>query len=97
MLQILLKPSEEQLRENICTIYTSFPSGSDGKESTYDVGDLGLIPGLGRSSGEGKGYPTPVFWPGEFHGLYSPWGCIELDMIKALFLTSNLLHPLLLL
>ena len=23
--------------------------------------------------------PTPVFWPGEFHGLYSPWGCKELD------------------
>ena len=31
--------------------------GSAGKESTCDVGDLGLIPGLGRSSGEGKGYP----------------------------------------
>ena len=24
--------------------------------------------------------PTPVFWPGEFHGLYSPWGCKELDV-----------------
>ena len=24
--------------------------------------------------------PTPVFWPREFHGLYSPWGCKELDM-----------------
>ena len=23
--------------------------------------------------------PTPVFWPGEFHGLSSPWGCKELD------------------
>ena len=23
--------------------------------------------------------PTPVFWPGEFHGLYSPWDCKELD------------------
>ena len=23
--------------------------------------------------------PTPVFWPGEFHGLYSPWGCKESD------------------
>ena len=31
--------------------------GSAGKESTYNVGDLGLIPGLGRSPGEGKGYP----------------------------------------
>ena len=34
-----------------------FPGGSDGKESTCNVGDLSLIPGLGRSPGEGKGYP----------------------------------------
>ena len=34
-----------------------FPGGSDGKASVYDVGDLGLIPGLGRSPGEGKCYP----------------------------------------
>ena len=26
--------------------------------------------------------PTPVFWPGEFHGLYSPWGCKELGMTE---------------
>ena len=32
--------------------------------------DLGSIPGLRRSPGEGNGLPTPVFWPGEFHGLY---------------------------
>ena len=31
--------------------------GSDGKESACNVGDLGLVPGLGRSPGEGKGYP----------------------------------------
>ena len=30
---------------------------SDGKESAFNVGDLGLMPGLGRSLGEGKGYP----------------------------------------
>ena len=34
----------------------SFPCGSDGKESACKAGDLGLIPGLGRSPGEGKGY-----------------------------------------
>ena len=34
-----------------------FPGGSDGKESTCNVGDLGSIPGLGRSPGEGNGYP----------------------------------------
>ena len=33
-----------------------FPGGSDGKESTCHAGDLGLIPGLGRSPGEGEGY-----------------------------------------
>ena len=43
------------------------------------MGDLDLIPGLGRSPGEGKGYPYPVFWAGEFHGLYSPWGHKESD------------------
>ena len=37
--------------------FTGFPGGSDGKESTSDAGDLGSIPGLGRSSGEGNGYP----------------------------------------
>ena len=34
-----------------------FPRGSAGKESTCNVGDLGLITGLERSPGEGKGYP----------------------------------------
>ena len=34
-----------------------FPGGLDGKESACNAGDLGSIPGLGRSSGEGKGYP----------------------------------------
>ena len=35
--------------------YLVFPGGSDGKASAYSVGDSGLIPGLGRSSGEGNG------------------------------------------
>ena len=34
-----------------------FPGGSDGTEFTCSVGDLGLIPGLGRSPGEGHGNP----------------------------------------
>ena len=34
-----------------------FPGGSDGKESACNAGDLGSVPGLGRSLGEGKGYP----------------------------------------
>ena len=37
--------------------YKDFPCGSVGKESAYNEGDLGSIPGLERSPGEGKGYP----------------------------------------
>ena len=35
----------------------AFPGGSNGKASARNAGDLGSIPGLGRSPGEGKGYP----------------------------------------
>ena len=38
-------------------VFLGFPNGSDGKESACNTGDLDLIPGLGRSPGEGKGYP----------------------------------------
>ena len=85
-----------------------FLDSSVGKESPCNAGEPSLITGLGRSTGEGIGYPlqhswaslvaqlvkrgrpafhpwvgkvpgikerlpTPVFWPGEFHGLHSPW------------------------
>ena len=62
-----------------------FPCGSAGKESTCNMGDLGSIPGL-RSPGEGKGCPTPGFWPGESYGLYSPWGHKESDTTERLSL-----------
>ena len=39
-----------------------FPSSSDGKESACNAGDLGLILGLGRSPGEGIGYPLQFSW-----------------------------------
>ena len=55
------------------------PSGSDGKESACNVGDPGLIPGLGRFFGEGKGYPLQYSclensidrgaWQATVHGL----------------------------
>ena len=38
--------------------------------------------------------PTPVLWPGEFHGLYSPWGCKELDMTDILSLSLCILSKL---
>ena len=95
-------------------LVSGFPGSSAGKESACNVGVPGSIPWLGRSTGEGIGYPleyswaslvtqlvknppamwetwvwswvekipwsmgtatTQVFWPGEFLGLYSPWGC----------------------
>ena len=57
------------------------------KNLPADAGDPGLIPGLGRSW-RGSWQPTPVFLPGESHGLrnlagYSPQGHTELDMIEA--------------
>ena len=64
-------------------IFLGFPCGSAAKESACSAGDLGLIPGLGRER-----LPTPVFWPGEFRGLYSPWCRKELDTTKQLSLTS---------
>ena len=62
-----------------------FPGGSAVKESACNVGNPGLIPGLGRSPWEGNWLPTPVFWPGEFHGLYSQQGCKESDTIFTSF------------
>ena len=38
-------------------VFLGFLGGSDGKETACNARDLGLIPGLGRSPGEGKGYP----------------------------------------
>ena len=38
-------------------VLPGFPGNSEGKESACNAGDLGSIPGLGRSPGEGKGYP----------------------------------------
>ena len=37
-----------------------FPGGSAGKESTRNAGELDLIPGLGKSSGEGNSYPLHI-------------------------------------
>ena len=41
----------------LLTGHSGFTGGSDGKASACRAGDLGFIPGLGRSPGEGKGYP----------------------------------------
>ena len=55
-------------------VFLGFPCGSAGKETACNVGDLGWEDPWGRER-----LLTPVFWPGEFYGLYSPWGHKELD------------------
>ena len=54
----------------ILLYFKGFPCGSAGKESSCNAGDLGSIPGLGRSPGEGKGYPL---W---YSGLENSMDCI---------------------
>jgi len=50
-----------------------FPSGgSTGKESICNAGDLGFNPWVGKIPWRRAWLPILVFWPGEFHGLYSP-------------------------
>ena len=61
-----------------------FPGGSDSKESTCNVGNLGLIPGLGRSPGGGYGNTLPYSCLENSHGQrslegYSLWGQKETD------------------
>ena len=58
-------------------ISDGFPCGSASKESACNSGNLGLIPGLGRSPGEGKGYPLQ--YSGLENSMDSPWGCKESD------------------
>ena len=51
------------------TLYPGFPDSSVGKESACNAGDLGLIPGLGRSPGEGNNYPL------QYSGLENSMDC----------------------
>ena len=54
-----------------------FPGGSDGKEISCSVGDQGSIPGLGRSPGEGNGYPL------QYSGLENSVNCIVYGVAKS--------------
>jgi len=72
-----------------CYFNKGSPGGSDGRESTCNVGDLGLIPGLGRSPGGGHGNPLQDSCLDSPHGQrtlagYSPWDCKESDMTERL-------------
>ena len=61
-----------------------FPGGSAGKESTCNAGDLGLIPGLGRSPREGNGYPL------QYSGLENSMDCTVHGVTKSLTSLSDL-------
>ena len=59
------------------TLKPGFSCGSVDKESAYNAGDLGLIPGLGRTPREGKGYPL------QYSGLESSMDCIVHGVAKS--------------
>ena len=80
-------------------VFLGFPGGSDGKESACNVGDLGSIPGLGRSPGGGHGNPLQYSFlenPHRQRSLvgYSSWDSKELNMTEQLStpLRSGSLH-----
>ena len=60
--------------------------GSDDKDSTCNVGNLGLIPGLGRPPAEGNRYPLQYSGLENSMGLYSLWGHKESDTTDSLSL-----------
>ena len=64
-------------QRGINNIIICFPGGSTGKESACNAGDLGLIPGLGRSPGEGKGCPL------QYSGLENSMVCIVHGVAKS--------------
>ena len=57
-------------------VFLGFPCGSAGKESACNMGDLGSIPGLGRSPGKGNGYPL------QYSGLENSMDCIVHGVAK---------------
>ena len=66
------------------SVFLGSPCGSAGKESACNAGDLGLIPGLGRSPREGKGYPLQ--YSGLENSMDSSWGLKESDATERLSL-----------
>jgi len=70
---------EDRWRRNrlLTPVILGFPCGSAGKESACNAGILGLIPGLGRSTGEGKGYPL------QYSGLENSMDCIVHRVAKS--------------
>ena len=82
------KLGKEYIKDVYCHPgYLVFPGGSDSEETTRNVGDLGSIPGLGRSLGGGRGNPLQYSCLENPYGQkslagYSPWGRKELDITE---------------
>ena len=75
-------------------VFLGSPCGSDGKESVCNVGDLGLLPGLGRSPGGGHGNPLHFSCLENPHGqsclvVYSPWTFKESDTTDGLSISQD--------
>ena len=64
-------------------VFLGFPCGSAGKDSTCNTGDLGSIPGLGRSPAEGKSYPL------QYSGLENSMDCLVLGVYKVSDMTER--------
>ena len=67
-------------------VLLGFPCDLAGKRIRPQCGRHGFNPWVGKIPWERERLPTPVFWPGEFHGLYSPWDCKESDTTEWLSL-----------
>ena len=78
---------EDSLEKEYAAVSLGFPGGSYDKESTWNAGDLGSIPRLGRSAGGGHGNPFQYSCLENPHGQrslvgYSLWYCTKSDMTK---------------
>ena len=107
-MKLAVNDKRHEEKEGDFFVVYMFPGGSEDKVSACNAGDPGLIPGLGRSPGEGNGnllqcswrrkwQPTPVFLPGESHGQrslagYSPRGCEESDTTERLHFHQATVH-----
>ena len=58
-------------------MYVGFPGGSESKESAFNAGDLGLIPGLGRSPGEGNSNPLQYLCLGNLMDRGAWWAAVH--------------------
>ena len=63
--------------------------GSAGKEFACNAERPGFDPWAGEIPWRRERLPTPIFWPGEFHGLYRPWCQKESDMTERLSLFTD--------